>query len=389
MVCEQLPNHGGRKAERESRSIGDDDVPVGFGNRFCADGEHLAASCANLCHARLVLREERIVWEQYYGWAVLVDERQRAVLEFAKGHGVGVEVGDLFELERRLRRDGEHVPASEKKEVLVFGEFSCRALDSHGVREHFLHDFGKFRELFERAAVFSEILSTLDGVKQGQKLHGGELGSKGFGGCHAHFGSGAGEEPEIRKAGNRRSHHVDDAEGFSALGLYEFQGFDGVCRFARLRDENVERLGVDLHWRVQKLARDFGRGAHSGEFPKRVASRPSRVERRSAGDEFDPFDIHVPKVLERRGVEHEVFEIGAALEYRLHDFGLFEDFFEHEVGELALVGFEAFGFYAFERARNERSFGFDFVTAVRLYAYEVAVVEKRHLVGISRKGLHV
>lgn len=133
MVGEQLSNHGGRKAEGEPRSIGDDDVPIGLGHRFGADGEHLSTSRPNLRHARLVLREERIVWEQDNRWAVLIDKGQRAVLEFAKGHGVGVEVGDLFEFERRFRRDGEHVPASEKEEVLVFGEFFGRTFYRHGV----------------------------------------------------------------------------------------------------------------------------------------------------------------------------------------------------------------------------------------------------------------
>lgn len=279
--------------------------------------------------------------------------------------------------------------SSEKEEVLVFGEFFGRTLYGHGIRKDFLHDFGKLRKLFERAAVFSEILSPLDGVKQRQELHGGELGGEGFGRSHAHFGSGAGEKAEIGEAGNRRAYHVDDTEGLAALGLDEFQRLDGVGSFARLRDENVERLGVDFYRRVQELARDFGSSAHSGEFPESVASRPSRMERRSASDEFDPFDIRVAKVLERGGVEYEVFEIRAPLEHGLHDFGLFENFFEHEVGEIALVGLEAFGLHAFERARDERSFGFDFVAAVRLHADEVAVVQKRHLVGISRKGLHV
>ena len=113
------------------------------------------------------------------------------------------------------------------------------------------------------------------------------------------------------------------------------------------------------------------------------------MERRSAGNEFYAVYFDVSKVLECRGVEHEVFEVGSALEHGLHDFGLLEDFFEHEMRELTFFGLEAFGFYAFERTRNERSFGFDFVASVRFYANEVAVVEKRHLVGISREGLDV
>lgn len=273
--------------------------------------------------------------------------------------------------------------------MLVFREFFGDTFDGHGTRERFLQDFRKFREFFECAAVLSEILSALDGVKEGEKLDGGELGGKRLGRRYADFGSGAGEESEIGKARYRRSYDVDDAESFSALGLNELERFDGVCGFARLRDENVEGFGVDFYGRVEKFARDFGGGGHSGVFSESVAARPSRVERGSARDEFHPVDFYVAQILESRGVEDEVVEIGASLEDGLHHLGLFEDLFQHEVGELAFVGFEVLGLYAFERPRYERSFGFDFVAAVRFYADEVAVVEKRHLVGVPGKGLYV
>lgn len=171
--------------------------------------------------------------------------------------------------------------------------------------------------------------------------------------------------------------------------LDELERFDGVGGFARLRNEDVERFRVDFYRSVQKFARDFRGSGHACVFPESVASRPSRVERGSAGDEFHPVDFDVAQILEGCGIENEVVEIGASLEYGLHDFGLFENLFQHEMREVALVGLEAFGFDAFERARNERTFGFDFVTAVRLYADEVAVVQKGHLVGVSRECLNV
>ncbi len=57
--------------------------------------------------------------------------------------------------------------------------------------------------------------------------------------------------------------------------------------------------------------------------------------------------------------------------------------------EIPLVGFEAFGFDPFERTGNQRSFRSDFIRAVRLYAHQIAVVEKRHLVRVPGEGLYV
>ena len=197
------------------------------------------------------------------------------MFEFAQRHGVGVEVGNLFKLERRLRRDGQHVSASEKEEVLVCREFFGDALDFQRVAKYGFENFGQFRKLVQSHAVFSKILSALDGVKEGQEHHGGELRRKGLGRSYSDFGSGAGEEPEIGQTRYRRSYHVDDAEGFASLRLDELERLDGVCRFARLRDENVERLGVDPYRAIEKFARDFGGGGHSGVFSKRVGSCPT------------------------------------------------------------------------------------------------------------------
>lgn len=119
MVGEQLPNHRRGKSEGKPRRVWYDDVPVGFGDGFGADGENFSASCPNLGNAGFVLRKKRVVGQQHYRWAVLIYERESAVLEFAKRHGVRVEIRDFFELERGFRGDGQHVPASEEKQVLV------------------------------------------------------------------------------------------------------------------------------------------------------------------------------------------------------------------------------------------------------------------------------
>ena len=50
---------------------------------------------------------------------VLADERDGAVLHLGGGVALGVDVGDLLELERALERDGEEREAAEEEEVLM------------------------------------------------------------------------------------------------------------------------------------------------------------------------------------------------------------------------------------------------------------------------------
>ncbi len=60
------------------------------------------------------------------GWPGF-DERDGTVLELACGEALGVDVGELLELERALERDGEaDVPAEEEDRALV-GHASARA----------------------------------------------------------------------------------------------------------------------------------------------------------------------------------------------------------------------------------------------------------------------
>ena len=59
-----------------------------------------------------------------------IDQRQRTVLEFARGIGLGVNVGDLLELERPLHRDRMHRAAPQEQRVLLVGETQRQAM--HG-----------------------------------------------------------------------------------------------------------------------------------------------------------------------------------------------------------------------------------------------------------------
>ena len=52
---------------------------------------------------------------------IFVDQRVRAVLHLARRIAFGVDIGDLFQLQRAFERDGEVDAAAEVKKILCLG----------------------------------------------------------------------------------------------------------------------------------------------------------------------------------------------------------------------------------------------------------------------------
>ena len=84
-------------------------------------GEHveLAAARAHFLQVRLQLLEQRVVGRDRDHRHVAVDQRERPVLELAGGVGLGVDVGDLLQLQRAFHRDRVVDAAAEEQRVLA------------------------------------------------------------------------------------------------------------------------------------------------------------------------------------------------------------------------------------------------------------------------------
>src|SRR3546814_10309378 len=62
---------------------------------------------------------------------VLVDQGQRAMLEFAGRVRFGVDVGDFLELERTFQRHRILRAAAEEQRVLAMDELACQRSEEH------------------------------------------------------------------------------------------------------------------------------------------------------------------------------------------------------------------------------------------------------------------
>ena len=199
------------------------------------------------------------------------------MLELSGGVGLGVDVGDLLELQGSLQADGVvDIPADEKDGFVVEVDGGI-VLDGLPVLQHPLHLGGEGEQLLHQGGV----LHRPDGVQQLGKAQGDEvdhrqLGGIGLGGGHGDLRPGPGVEHIVGLPGDGGAHHIDDGEDAppQPLGLPESgQGIDGLSGLADDQTEGpVGHQGVavaelrgqgHLHRLAQKLFQDvFSHHAH-------------------------------------------------------------------------------------------------------------------------------
>ena len=103
----------------------------------------LAAARAHFLQVRLQLLEERVLGGDRDHGHVLVHQRERPVLQFSRGVGFGVDVGDFLELERPFHRDRIVDSAAEKQRVVAPRELLRPFLHLRLELEHALEGRGK------------------------------------------------------------------------------------------------------------------------------------------------------------------------------------------------------------------------------------------------------
>ena len=100
------------------------------------DHHHLAAARQHLLDVGAGLLEEVVARRQHDHRRLLVDERDRPVLHLAGGIALGVDVGDLLELERALERQREAGAAAEIEHVARLGDLRRDLLDRLVMLQH-------------------------------------------------------------------------------------------------------------------------------------------------------------------------------------------------------------------------------------------------------------
>ena len=176
-----------------------------------------------------------------------------------------MDVGDLLHLQRAFKRDRIMNPAAEIKEILrtviALGQLfrlvfaAKQGFQFSGNQSEFSQQLLGFLRA-DRTTNFPEV--------HGEQEQRCQLCSKRLGRSHADFRSRVRVNRPIGFARNHGADHVANAESLCSLGARLAHRGDGVGRFARLRDEDVEivrasqRIAVAIFAGIVHLDRQLG-----------------------------------------------------------------------------------------------------------------------------------
>ena len=134
------------------------------------------------------------------------------MLHLPRGVALGVQVGELLELERSLQGDGIVDAAAEEEEVLVGGHLLGKLGDCRLLLEGLLHETRQLEQTLDvLAAVLGEEGAAATAEPEGEEIAGGEGGRESLGRRHADLRPRVGVEHSGGLALQRRPHHVGDA----------------------------------------------------------------------------------------------------------------------------------------------------------------------------------
>ena len=250
MVGQQLQWNGVQYGRQDAGVLGQQDdlhalLAAALGV-LVGEHEQLATARLDLLQIGLELAQQRVVGRDRDHRHVLVDKRERAVLQLAGRIGLGMNVGNLLELERTLHGDRIMDAAPEKQRVMAFGESLRPCLDLRLDTQDFFQRLGQVSQRHQQLRLFvrGQALAHL-GQRHGQEHQRGKLRGKGLGRGDTDLRAGAREEAQVRGADQRRLGHVAHRQAvFVAQRARVLQRRQRVGGLARLRNGDHQRAWV-------------------------------------------------------------------------------------------------------------------------------------------------
>ena len=188
---------------------------------------------------------------------MLLDERDRPVLEFARGVSLRVEVGDLLHLEGPLEGDRVvGIPADEEEgltRVVLLREVRDRGIKVDRLLDPSRQELEVFYEGFVFIFKKAELVADVDR----EKIEDRDLGRVALGGRDRDLRAGPCVDRVVRELRDRAADHVHDREGAGAAGFAFFERRDRVGGLAGLGDHDEERVLIDQRIAVAELAREL------------------------------------------------------------------------------------------------------------------------------------
>ena len=221
---------------------------------------------------------------------LLVDQRDRAVLELARRITFGVDVADFLQLQRALPARADTSRRARGTARRGRGRGRGRSRRSRARARAPGRGGPAPCRAWRRGAPPrpASMRPRCAGGGDRQRGEHGQLAGEGLGRGDADLRAGEDRQRHVALARDRRGLDVDDRDDAAALRLDVAQRRQGVGGLARLADEEPEGAGAERRLAVAELGGDLDLDRQAGEALEPVFRHVAGVVRGAAGDEHDP-----------------------------------------------------------------------------------------------------
>ena len=238
MVGEQLQGDG--KDDRRDLVLDRGDIedldPVTALHLRPGIGKHdqLPATCPHLLEVGLQLFQQFVVGRHHDYRHVGIHQRQRTMLQFARRIGLGMDIGDLLQLERPFHGHRILRPPAEEQGVVLVGKLLGQSFDDGIEAKHLFDASRQALQLPHQSRLFlpGHTVTPPEGDHQQHQCH--QLGSERLGGGDTDLGAGTGHQGKVGLPHQRAFRHVADGQRLAEtepLGLLQSgQGIGGLPR---------------------------------------------------------------------------------------------------------------------------------------------------------------
>ena len=160
------------------------------------------------------------------------------MFELAGGIALGVDIGDLLELQGSLEGNREINPSADEKEIsAVIKRFDQGAYLLLNDGKNLLDDPGTVNQMLTKffSFIYGDAVSHL-GKIEGKEKQCRQLGNKGLGRGHTYFRTGVGVDGAVGLAGHGGADHVADGQYSGAHFCGPADTGQGIGGFTRLRN---------------------------------------------------------------------------------------------------------------------------------------------------------
>ncbi|MPM15727.1 hypothetical protein SDC9_62099 [bioreactor metagenome] len=269
-----------------------------------------------------------------------LDDGDRAVLELAGGEALGVQVGDLLELEGALEGDRVADVAAEEEHRGLVDESGGEVEDRGGVVQHLLHQRRQALQLLHHRGDLLAVHRPLD-LRQveTEQVAGGQLGGEALRRGDADLRAGVGVDHRVGLARDGRTVGVADGQHPGVLFAGVPDGHQGVGGLAGLGDRHHQGGRADDRVAVAELGGQLHLAGDPHPVLDGVLGDHPGVEGRAGGDDDDLLDLAQLRLRQPDLVEGQRTVLGVAAQQGVGDgLRLLEDLLAHEPVETALLG---------------------------------------------------